>query len=546
MKATRAIAAVLLTMPAAFSQYSRGVNLSGAEFGQSHLPGVFNTDYTFQSEASFRYFGGRNLDLIRFPIQWERMQPLLQAPLDANYLALLKRAVAWAKVHGGKFIIDVHNFARYSFNENGRLNTYVIDNPVGGAVRVSTADLADLWTRLSAEFKDEDGVFAYDIMNEPHDMGPANWKTISQAVLTAIRANGDNKLVMIPGDSWSSANRWIATHGAQAWISDPANNFLYEAHEYFDSDESGAYALSYDAELRRNPNLVNIGTTRLAPFVSWCRNNNVAGYLGEYGIPNNDARWLSVLDLFLSSLDHVGFHGTYWAAGEWWGDYPLSVQPQGNFNVDRVQMVVLASHLAPGAFTSVSAASYAGAIMAPDSLVAGFGANLASATEIEIENAGVTLPIYVSASQINYVVPAGLAPGHYRLLVKSAGSVIAQGNLELDVVAPALFPGSAQIVRVSPDGSQTIEDAGASIDLGDAASRVFLVLYGTGFRHFTRASLQAGGLSLPFAYAGAQGTFPGLDQVNAELPHALAGIGQVTITFSADGKPANPLTFNFR
>jgi endoglucanase len=542
---TRAIAATLLIMPAAFPQYFRGVNLSGAEFGQTHLPGVFNTDYTFQSENSFRYFGGRNLDLLRFPIQWERIQPSLSGPLDPNYLALLKQSIAWSKAHGGKFILDIHNYARYSINENGSLNTYVIDNPVAGVVRVSGADLADLWQRLSAEFQNEDGVYAYDIMNEPHDMGPANWKTISQTVLNAIRSSGDSKLIMIPGDSWSSANRWITTHGTQAWINDPANNFLYEAHQYFDSDESGTYATSYDAELRRNPNLENVGPVRLAPFLSWCQSNHVTGYLGEYGIPNTDSRWLTVLDNFLAALDQAGFNGTYWAAGEWWGSYPLSVQPQGNFNIDRVQMPVLSAHLAPGTFTSVSAASYSGAIVAPESLVAAFGANLSSATAIDIAGA-VALPLFVSGTQINYVVPADLAPGHYRVAVTSAGSVIAQGNLELDPVAPALFPTTAQLVRVHPDGSQTIEAVSGPIDFGDASDRVFIVLYGTGFRHLSRSTLQIGAGKLAIAYAGAQGTSPGLDQLNAELPRSLAGTGQAAVVFTADGKTANPVTLSFR
>ena len=96
----RILGAAMLLMPFSLvspsqAQYLRGVNLSGAEFGASHLPGIFNTDYTFQSENSFRYFGGRNLGLIRFPIQWERIQPSLNGPLDAGYLALLKQSIAW-------------------------------------------------------------------------------------------------------------------------------------------------------------------------------------------------------------------------------------------------------------------------------------------------------------------------------------------------------------------------------------------------------------------------------------------------------------------
>jgi endoglucanase len=170
------------------------------------------------------------------------------------------------------------------------------------------------------------------------------WPRISQTVLNAIRSNGDGKLVMIPGGNWSSAWRWPDTHGPASWISDPAGRFAYEAHLYFDADQSGRYARTYDAELKKNPLLATVGRARLAPFVDWCRDNGVQGYLGEYGIPDDDPRWLGVLDDFLYALDEAAFDGTYWAAGEWWGNYRLSVQPEPASTIERPQMQVLLAH----------------------------------------------------------------------------------------------------------------------------------------------------------------------------------------------------------
>src|SRR6266853_1704494 len=318
MKSTATFLFLLMT-GSSFGQYSRGINLAGAEFGENNLPGTFGRDYTFNSETTYRYFGAKNLNLVRLMLRWERLQPVLRGPLDPNYLAGAKNNVAWAKVHGDK-------------------------------VKVAGADLADLWIRLSNEFRDEAAVYAYDLMNEPHDMGNASWKTISQAALMAIRSNGDRKLIMIPGDAWSSAEQWPSVHGPTSWINDPASNFAYEAHQYFDRDNSGTYALTYDQELALNPNLAVVGPTRVTNFVNWLKANNVRGYLGEYGIPNTDARWMTVLDNFLGTLDAAGLDGTYWAAGEWWGTYPLSVQPQNNFTTDRAQLSVLSGHLAPGSF----------------------------------------------------------------------------------------------------------------------------------------------------------------------------------------------------
>src|SRR5260370_3724693 len=443
MKAAHA-PAVLALAPNSWCQYSRGVNLAGAEFGENKLAGRVGKDYRLNSETTYRYFGAKNLNLIRVMLLWERLQPTLRGSLAPNYRAGIKRNVDWAKAHGDRVILHIHNYGRYKLAENGVLTTYTIDNSYGGLVKVSSADLAALWSSISNKFHDDATVYAYDLMNEPHDMGSANWKAISQAALMAIRSNGDRKLIMVPGDNWSAAEQWARVHGPASWIVDPASNFAYEAHQYFDRDNSGTYARTYDQQLAFNPTLATSGPARVAPFVNWLKANNGRGYLGEYGIPNTDARWMTVLDNFLAALDGAQLDGTYWAAGEWWGNYPLSVQPQDNFTTHRMQLGVLNQHLTPGLFTTVSAASSTGFIFAPDSLVTGYGAGLAiDGVQVELTDAAgakhLAALLYVSASQINYLVPADLAPGHLDVAVRNGTSVVSRGTLELDRVAPSLF-----------------------------------------------------------------------------------------------------------
>src|ERR1700687_2972290 len=164
---------IMLMASNSFGQYFRGVNLAGAEFGENNLPGTLGRDYTFNSETTYRYFGAKNLSLVRLMLRWERLQPALRGPLDSNYLAGVRNNIAWAKAHGDKVILDIHNYGRYKLTENGVSNTYTLDNVYGGVVKVAGADLADLWIRLSDEFRDEAAVYAYDLMNEAHDMGNA-------------------------------------------------------------------------------------------------------------------------------------------------------------------------------------------------------------------------------------------------------------------------------------------------------------------------------------------------------------------------------------
>ena len=325
----------------------RGVSLSGAEFGTDKAdfsngnPGVFDKDYTYNSERSAAYFCEHSIRLLRLPFRWERLQPRLGEALDETELKRLKTAVEWARKHGGDVILDVHNYGRYYLFRDGKRRECVIDQRVSGSVPVTRQHFADLWRRLAREFHDEPAIYAYGLMNEPHDMGSSDWKAISQVAVDAIRGEKDHKLILVAGDHWSNAHRFAEFNGARAWITDPANQIAYEAHCYFDRDFSGQYTESYDKELSGDPKLEDRGEDRLKPFVRWCRSNRVRGFLGEYGIPANDERWQKVLARFLRVLDDAGMDSCYWAAGEWWGDYPLSIQPRRDSQQDSPQLRLL-------------------------------------------------------------------------------------------------------------------------------------------------------------------------------------------------------------
>ena len=566
-------AALLPTLPAQTAL--RGVNIAGAEFGEGTLPGELDRHYTFNSEPTFAYFPEQGLPLLRVPIRWERIQPELFGPLDANYLFRLTENITWARNHGGRVIIDVHNYGRYKINGS----EFILDTRYNGEIRVPSEALSDLWVRLAAEFGDNPGVYGYGLMNEPHDMGPVDWKAISQEVVTAIRNTGDTKAIFIGGDSWSSAERWVLIHGADSWINDPADNFYYEAHLYFDEDASGRYFLSYDQERARNPNLDQIGPERLHPFRTWCANNEVRCFVGEYGIPNNDDRWLTVLDNLLTAMDQANMAGTYWAAGDWWGGYALSVQPENG--EPKRQLATLQAHKGPAFATSVSAASSGEGALPSDSLASAYGSDFtdqvvaASTVPLPTELGGVRLDIvlpdeqtrpaelvFVSPGQINYLLPGNLPAGPAELRIYRNGQLLAIEPITIAAVTPGLFAANGrgtgapagQIMHVAEGGARDFElladynEATATftprpIAFRDASERIFLILYGTGFRHFSgETSVRFNnGLTVPAAFVGAQPDYPGLDQVNVEIPRTLAGTGSNTLTVTIDGKTSNEL-----
>jgi endoglucanase len=587
MRAAAALSIIVTGTAAGQSgQYFRGVNVSQAEWGDP-WSATYGTEYSYPSAPTFDYFAARELGFIRLQVQWERLQPVLDGPLDPTQLGYLQQDVAYAKASGALVSIVPHNFGRYAPNESFVSNPCIIDNPCPGSpVNVTSDDLANFWVEISSAFKDEPAVVAYDLMNEPHDMGtdssgnPVNWGQIAQTSVTAIRNNGDNKLVMIPGDGYSNATYWSTYNGSTAFISDPANNYYYEAHEYFDSDYSGTYAETYDEELAANPQLAQVGVTRLQPFVSWCTVNNAPCYLGEFGIPNNDPRWLTVLDNFLTSLDQAAMPGTYWAAGELWATVPtctcslLSVQPSNNFTTDAEQLPTLLGHLKPATLVTLSSAADYGWASAPGELVAGYGnATLATGTgpatqlplPTTLQGAQVQLTdsagnvslaplLYVSPAQIDYQIPSGVAAGLVTVAVLNGTATVASGVLEVESTAPTIFTANEQgtgvpaalIQRVHPDGTYDYEGVASPIAFnGDS---LYLLLYGTGFDGASTSgtTVTIGGTSTTVTYSGPAPGFSGEDQIDAQLPGSLAGAGSVTVTVTINGAAANAVTIAFQ
>ena len=601
-------AALLAFAGLAPAQYMRGVNISGAEWGSNQengpaesIPGTYGVDYTYQSPPTFDYFAARGLPFIRLQVLWERLQPTPGGPLAPgnpnDNMGYLKNDIAWAKAAGAVVSIDAHNYGRYTLA--GSQTPCIIDNPcpsAGDPVQVTGADLADFWSKMAAVFVDEPAVVAYDIMNEPHDMGVANWNQITQEVVSAIRAVDPNKLIMIPGYEWSNATNWASDNGATSWISDPANNFYYEAHEYFDFNYSGTYTESYDQELAANPDLANVGVTRLAPFVQWCTTNNVKCYVGEYGIPNSgpaadgsipDARWLTVLDNFLTALDQAGLSGTYWAGGEWWGEYPLSVQPGGNFTTDAEQLQALMNHLQPDLVRSTSAAASYGYSEAPSSWVAGYGNGLAAGllqatslplptklgeTQVQITdsagNKSLAPLLFVSSRQVNYLLPSGVASGLATVSVLDSGAAVSSGILQVAATAPGIYSANsngqgvaaAYIQAVEPDGTflplqlaatyDTASQLWAANPIAFNGNALTLELFGTGFDNATNTNttVTINGSPVTVAYAGVQGggQYVGEDQINVSLPSSLAGSGEVPIQVTVNGVTANAVTITFQ
>lgn len=305
-----------------------GVNLACGDFG-GVFPGEYDKHYTYPTASDLAYWHGKGLNLIRLPFKWERLQYELGGELNQHDLTKMKEFIAAAGKLGMPVMLDLHNYCRRYHNG---------EHTIIGHNGITNEHYAGFWKKLAIEFKDFDNLYGYGLMNEPHDLPEdAPWFAMAQIAIDSIRTVDMKTPILVGGDSWSSAKRWRAYSDNLKYLKDPANNLIFEAHCYFDDDNSGTYKYSYEEE-KGTPNK---GIELVSPFVNWLKENGFRGFIGEYGIPENDSRWEVTLDNFLNYLSENGINGAYWASGPWWPDHAVMTIPTYKGGEEKPQVKIL-------------------------------------------------------------------------------------------------------------------------------------------------------------------------------------------------------------
>lgn len=223
---------------------------------------------------------------------------------------------------------------------------------------------------------------------------------------------------------------------------------------------------------------------------------------------------------------------------------------------------------------TLSAASFeAGA--APESIVASFGQNLAtrtaSATTVPLPTqlAGTTVEVngvraelfFVSATQVNYLIPADTATGTANIVIRSGDGTVSNGTIQIVQVMPGIFSANgngrnaaaAVFLRVRRNGTQIIQTYEPAtqfnatsgrmvtkpVDISPTTDTIYLVLFTTGLRYFDppaseNVKVLIGGILVAPDSVTKLGLV-GVDQVNVRIPRDLIGRGVVNVSVSVEG-----------
>jgi len=250
---------------------------------------------------------------------------------------------------------------------------------------------------------------------------------------------------------------------------------------------------------------------------------------------------------------------------------PVTVPP---YSVLRADVVI------PPVATFFNSASFQPGPLAPQQLVTAFGSGFASQTItattqplpttlgdtgiVITDSAGVarTAPLYyVSPTQASFLIPAGVATGAASVKVTRSGATVLSGSLTVASSSPGLYaangngagvaaaayshlsaPASAALAYTCETG---VALSCLSTPISNAATdTVYVTLYASGIRGAQTVQIYVAGQQVPLLYAGAQGQYAGLDQINISLPASLAGTGEASVYVVADGRRSNLTTIN--
>jgi uncharacterized protein (TIGR03437 family) len=246
------------------------------------------------------------------------------------------------------------------------------------------------------------------------------------------------------------------------------------------------------------------------------------------------------------------------------GQCSITASQAGNANyppaqpVTRTFSVTPVVILGPSVQSIANAASYAQGTLSPASYGALFGLRLTSAVVKLRDSAGATFTLeqtFSGDAQINFIVPANVAKGSATVIVTTPSGA-AEFPVTIAGIAPGLFSANgtgqglaaAQALVLNADQSVTVYTVGDGPIPVRAGTQIYLVLYGTGIRAHTPTGVfvSVAGMPVEILYAGPQGTYPALDQINVRVPLTVGGLGNVEIRLLVDGLTANVVTAFFQ
>lgn len=221
---------------------------------------------------------------------WHNSDQLFNDP-NADGFKMIDNLLSWCAANNMWVILDLHAAPGGQGTDANIADIFHANNLWQFPVFQDVTNR--LWLRISQRYKNEPRIAMYELINEPNNVtgGGQAIHALSQRLLTTIRNNGDNHLIMIQGNGWGNNYDYL-----EPFTFTPNWGLVYNAHRYWIPEGD-------DWVADPNPNQIN----RMVNLINFRNTHNVPVWVGETGENNN--AWLRQN---IVKLDQQGIGWCHW------------------------------------------------------------------------------------------------------------------------------------------------------------------------------------------------------------------------------------------
>jgi uncharacterized protein (TIGR03437 family) len=441
---------------------------------------------------------------------------------------------------GNKYIADTANHRIRQINSAGVINTIAGTGTAGADGDGGPAALATLNSPQSVAIDSNNNIYIADTGNsEIRKITPqGHISTILDGLNNPEYVSVDRSGTVYVADTGNDRVLKIAPFGpttvlaqvvkpAAVMVDGNGNIWLSELTRVSEVAANGAFSIIADGlQTPRGLALTTDGQLLIAEtgtnlIRAWTSTGGLTTVAGT-GIPGfaGDGGPASAAELSASSDLAIDSSGVIWIADS------------GNNCIRTLTLtapVVAPPQQITGA-TMVNAASLAPGDIAPGEIITIFGSGFdPKQTQLLFDGLPATT-FYLGSSQINALAPASLRAGSTtQISIVVAGAAITVFSSGVTGASPGLFTvagGVGQAAALNQDGS--VNSASNPV-----ARESVIVLFATGQGpDLSNVSLTIGGYSAALPYAGPAPGFPGLMQINAQIPGGFLPPGILPVVLS--------------
>ena len=285
-----------ITPQQAIAAMAIGINL-GNTFDAPH-----EGDWALPAEKSFiEAFKAAGFKHIRIPVTWHEHTDTAQPyNIDAEFLTRVEQVVDWALAEDLYVILNAHHEAWLKEDYQNQSNKNRFDR---------------IWIQVAEHFKEKPAKLMFEILNEPHGMTITDVNEVNPRILSIIRNENPNRLVVFSGHGYTPIDSLLSID-----IPDVQDKFLIgNFHSYDPWQFAGQCQRSWGTDDDK------LQLRQIYQQASdWAIINQIPVMVNEFGAAKFDftqpENVCDLSDRLAYLTHHVNLANEYGIAGSFWDD----------------------------------------------------------------------------------------------------------------------------------------------------------------------------------------------------------------------------------